>query len=135
MRAALLLIACVSCGHSEIRWSLPPAMSPSKREAFSRSIERWNAIAIVQQSVGEGDRRVVLRDRSEMQNGCIANAETNGREIRLAPDADEAAMAHEIGHALGLGHIAGHGVMSAPAETAAPTESDREECRRVRACE
>lgn len=131
------LYACavllLSCGQSEIRWSLPPSMVGAQRASFAASLERWNAVTVVQQSIGEGDRRVVIRLRSEMQN-CNANAETNGTELRLPPDASEPTMGHELGHALGLGHHAGPGVMAATATGAELTDNDREECRRVEAC-
>jgi hypothetical protein len=131
---ALAFAALLSCGHSEIRWSLPASMPEPQRAAFVASCERWNRVAVVRQSVGEGDRRVVIRLRSEMAN-CGANGETGGREMRLAPDASEATVMHELGHALGLGHHAGPGVMATTATGAELTAEDIEECGRVGACE
>lgn len=132
---ALVLVALVSCGQSDIRWSLPPSFSDAQRARFASSLDRWNAVAHVQQSIGEGDRRVVLRSASEMQNGSCTRGETNGTELRLTPDAGEPTMMHELGHALGLGHIDGPGVMAPTATGAELTAGDKEECRRVRACE
>lgn len=134
MRVVALAALLLSCGQSEIRWSLPAAMPETQRAAFARSCERWNARAVVRQSIGEGDRRVVLRLRSEMDN-CGANAETNGREMRLPVDASEATMMHELGHALGLGHHDGPGVMATTATGSELRAEDIEECRRVGACE
>lgn len=134
MTRALALAALLSCaGHDEIRWSLPPDMPAEQRASFERSIGRWNAVALVHQSIGEGDRVVVVRLRSELQN-CNANAESDGHEMRLPPDAAESTMTHELGHALGLGHHAGPGVMAPTATQKELSEGDLAECRRVHAC-
>jgi hypothetical protein len=130
---ALAFAALLSCGHSEIRWSLPASMPEPQRAAFVASCERWNRVAVVRQSIGEGDRRVVIRLRSEMAN-CGANAETNGTEMRLPEDAQAPTMMHELGHALGLGHIEGPGVMATTATGADLTAGDIDECQRVEAC-
>lgn len=138
LSCVLLLAFVCSCAATGIRWQLPADMPPDARDEFATACADWNAVAIEQQSIGPGDRRVIYWPREQMQT-VGANAETSAREMRIARDIDSAqrpkTMTHELGHALGLKHHQGAGVMAADAPTTEILEADRAECRRVGACQ
>jgi hypothetical protein len=140
VRALLLLL--LGCGPTDITWALPADMLPEERAAFGEACERWNAVAVVQQSADEhaGTHRVEMRLPQHMQNGPTTAAEYNREEqrMRIARGLTRtqvlAAVLHEQGHALGLGHIAAGVMAPKGGDVVEFSGGDLAECRRVGAC-
>jgi hypothetical protein len=140
VRALLLLL--LGCGPTDITWTLPADMLPEERAAFGEACERWNAVAVVQQSADEhaGSYRVEMRLQQHMHNGPTTAAEYNRSEQRmhiargLARAQFLTAVMHEQGHALGRGHVDAGVMAPNGSDSAEFSGGDLAECRRVGAC-